>query len=77
MIATLLLVFFPIVAAVGWVLIHISKPAREQLDRDFSMSGDEGSSYSDFRDMFAPVKNGPWTTQTPGKFTPSGIARRS
>ena len=71
-----LFVFFPIVAAVGWVLIHISKPAREQLDRDFSMTGDEGSSYGDFRDMFAPVKEGPWTTQTPKKFTRTGIVDR-
>ena len=70
------LVFLPVVAAIGWVLIHISAPAREQLDRDFKMTGEEGSSYDDFRDMFAPVKEGPWTVQTPGKFTTSGIAKR-
>ncbi len=63
------LVFLPIFAAIGWVLIHISKPAREQFSDFGTSTGNEGESLGDFRDYFsAPVKKGPWTQQAPRPF---------
>ena len=61
----IVLVFLPVLAALGWVFFQISGPAFEQLDRDFAPTGDEGSTLGDFRDLFGPVRKGPWTQQTP------------
>ena len=60
------LVAFPILLALGWVFFNIQGPAKQQLDNFGTSSGGEGGSYDDFRDFFsAPVKQGPWTRQTP------------